>query len=344
MVKWDRFMRGTPLKSSTTLILPPAPNLLTAMRVGFDAITNHVVLILFPVALDLLLWMGPRLRLTQLIRTSFDQMVAVYNVQDEQMAELARSLREMWVVIAEQLNLLGTLRTYPVGVSSLFVSRLPVSTPIGTPVSFEIVSLSGVALAWVLLTLVGLALGSLYFGAVAQVALHGQVSWRETTRDWFRSTIQVFYLAIFWAVLGFIIAIPGSIFLSLAMVGGLSLAQCVILIYAGLVAWLIIPLLFSPHGIFVLHQNMRTSVRTSVKMTRLTMPMTLPFILVILVISTGMNLLWLTPAETSWWMVVGVFGHAFVTTALLAASFVYYRDAERWISRVYPLGGMSGKS
>jgi hypothetical protein len=31
---------------------------------------------------------------------------------------------------------------------------------------------------------------------------------------------------------------------------------------------------------------------------------------------------------------IGVIGHAFVTSGLLAATFVYYRDASRWIQRV----------
>jgi hypothetical protein len=30
-------------------------------------------------------------------------------------------------------------------------------------------------------------------------------------------------------------------------------------------------------------------------------------------------------------MLVGIFGHAFVTTALLAASFIYYRDMNAWL-------------
>jgi hypothetical protein len=32
--------------------------------------------------------------------------------------------------------------------------------------------------------------------------------------------------------------------------------------------------------------------------------------------------------------VVGIAGHAFVSTALLAASFVYYRDANAWLTAV----------
>ena len=31
---------------------------------------------------------------------------------------------------------------------------------------------------------------------------------------------------------------------------------------------------------------------------------------------------------------VGIFGHSFVTTALLAASFVYYRDMNTWLQAV----------
>jgi hypothetical protein len=51
------------------LTLPPAPNLIGAIRSGFDATANHMLLILFPIILDLILWVGPRLRLTELINS-----------------------------------------------------------------------------------------------------------------------------------------------------------------------------------------------------------------------------------------------------------------------------------
>jgi hypothetical protein len=47
-----------------------------------------------------------------------------------------------------------------------------------------------------------------------------------------------------------------------------------------------------------------------------------------------MNFLWNTPSDNSWWMLVGIAGHAFVSTALLAASFIYYRDINAWLSAV----------
>jgi hypothetical protein len=37
---------------------------------------------------------------------------------------------------------------------------------------------------------------------------------------------------------------------------------------------------------------------------------------------------------SSWLAFIGIVGHAFVVTGLLAATFVYYRDATRWVERV----------
>jgi hypothetical protein len=34
-------------------------------------------------------------------------------------------------------------------------------------------------------------------------------------------------------------------------------------------------------------------------------------------------------------LLVGIFGHAFISTTLLAASFVYYRDMSDWLQNVY---------
>jgi hypothetical protein len=62
----------------------------------------------------------------------------------------------------------------------------------------------------------------------------------------------------------------------------------------------------------------------------MTLPTTSLFFLSILAISEGLDILWRVPPETSWLTMIGVGGHAFITSALLAASFVYYRDADLW--------------
>jgi hypothetical protein len=97
------------------------------------------------------------------------------------------------------------------------------------------------------------------------------------------------------------------------------------------VLWLVFPLLFSPHGIFAMRLGMIASVKNSVTLTRRTYSPTIMFFLAAFLLAKGLDLLWQTPADTSWLLLVGIAGHAFIATSLLAASFIYYRDADLWV-------------
>jgi hypothetical protein len=66
----------------------------------------------------------------------------------------------------------------------------------------------------------------------------------------------------------------------------------------------------------------------------MTLPKTALFFLIILLVSEVLDILWSTPKDDSWLILVGIAGHALVTTGMLAASFVYYRDADRWVDWV----------
>ncbi len=79
---------------------------------------------------------------------------------------------------------------------------------------------------------------------------------------------------------------------------------------------------------------MWVSVRQGARLVRMTLPKTSLLLLSILVISEGLDTLWRVPDEKSWLSLVGVAGHAFVSTGLLAASFIYYRDASQWVQRM----------
>jgi len=322
------------MNRDSQLTLPPAPNLIGAIRSGFDAIANHIVLILFPIALDLFLWTGPRLKLTGLIKNTSDQLFKVYSLQDPGMAELIQPVQEAWTLIAEQFNLLAILRTYPVGITSLLVSQLPLNSPFGILASWEIGTFGGAFLASILIALAGIVLGTFYFQAVAQAAITGDISWSKALKRWPKASLQMFYLAIMWFVLLIFITIPGSFLLSFLILSGVSYGQCALFIFIGIVFWLILPLVFSPHGIVMNQNPFFTSVKVSVNLTRKTLPTTVLFILAIFLLSKGLDILWLVPAETSWLLIVGILGHAFVTTALLASSFVYYRDALRWMREI----------
>jgi ABC-type proline/glycine betaine transport system permease subunit len=113
------------------------------------------------------------------------------------------------------------------------------------------------------------------------------------------------------------------------------LANIALLILMFLSLWLIVPLFFTPHGIFVRRQNAFLSIYSSLRMVRFTLPTSGLFVLSIFLLSRGLDLLWSVPENGSWLTLVGFAGHAFITTVLLAASFIYYRDMTDWLKAAY---------
>jgi hypothetical protein len=57
-------------------------------------------------------------------------------------------------------------------------------------------------------------------------------------------------------------------------------------------------------------------------------------VLSVLLIAYGLNFLWNIPSPDSWMTLIGIAGHAFITTSLLAASLIYYRDMQVWLQTV----------
>lgn len=96
----------------------------------------------------------------------------------------------------------------------------------------------------------------------------------------------------------------------------------------------IVPMFFWAHGVFIRQENVITSMMSSIQLTRFTLPTSSLFILTIFLLSYGLNFLWQMPKFDSWITVLGIFGHSFVTTALLAASFIYYHNMNIWVQLV----------
>jgi hypothetical protein len=108
----------------------------------------------------------------------------------------------------------------------------------------------------------------------------------------------------------------------------------VLLLFGIISFWLIFPLFFSPHGIFSGQYTAWRSLLRSIRLTNLTFYKTGFFILLAVVVNQGLNIVWQVPPENSWLMVISIIGHAFVTTGMLAASFVYYQEMTRWVEEI----------
>lgn len=323
------------MKATTSELIPAPPGLLPSLIAGFDAVTTHIALILFPFGLDLILWLGPHLKLTQLIERFAAQMFSFPGLDSPDTAQVMQFNRDIWEYVAQHLNLAAALRSYPVGIPSLMASRLPIETPQGLQAINIVVSSFGAALAWgVLFSFIGLIVGTLYFQLVASSVIPPLMKHFSPIKAWPKTAIQVILLTVVWGLIFIAFSLPGICIISALILGSPALGQIAILLFGGIMIWLLFPLLFSPHGIFIYQDNVLMSLRKGVRVTRMTLPTTGLLFLIIIVASQGLDLLWSSPAENSWLTLVGIIGHAFVTTGLLAASFVYYWKTDQWIQAV----------
>jgi hypothetical protein len=317
-----------------TEALPHPPQLIQSLISGFDAITNHFGLIFFPIILDIFLWLGPRLRIYQIVTRFFQSITSMPGMEAPDVSELVKINRDLWFLVAKQLNLFSILRTFPVGIPSLMVSIQPTATPRGPRLDWEITSVIAILIILGLLTLIGLLFGSVYFWAVAQATLTGGINWVNALRECLWACWQVVVLYLAWLALLVVLSVPVSCLLSVFTFGGVAGGNIGLFLAGGLLVWLIFPLIYSPHGIFVSQIHVWKSISTSLRLVRFTFSGTAMLFLSVVLLSEGLDILWKVPPDTSWLTLIGLAGHGFISTGLLASTFIYYRDANQWVDQV----------
>ncbi len=311
-------------------LLNPPPRLTTAFISGFNAVANHVYLILPPILLDVFLWLGPRLSLEQILTPIVDDMNATLKqLGSADMTQLMNTSIDLWKQFAQQFNFFSFLRTLPVGIPSLMAGNVDPATPLGGFTRLEVNSTAGMLLIGLVMAIFGLLLGCFYFSAVSRSSNgdKGFTFWRCSA--W--QAAQTVLLTLLSIALILTLAVPGMFIISLLTLISPTLATIALFVVAMMAFWFLIPLVFSPHGIFTRQQNAVTSMLTSVRLVRYLMPSVSLFILVAILLIQGLNQLWSVPPASSWLTLVGIAGHAFIATSILSASFIFYRSATAWL-------------
>lgn len=311
--------------------LPPPPGVIGSLRAGFDVVANRVALIFLPLGLDLLLWLGPRLNINALfapyLRLVFEQArlsVAEADLDRFNQYQLlvTKSLQDF-----NLLSLLSKLQLFPIGISSLAAQTFPPATPFGAP---YVIALSSFWMALGLMAVLiplGWLGGGVYFRQVAVSVVGGE----EAGISVANAILQSLLLSMIWLIGMVLLSVPLTLGLGLFALISPSLANFAMFILMFLFVWLIVPLFFTPHGIFVCRQNAFLSIYSSLWLSRFSFPTSGLFVLSAFLLSRGLDLLWSAPQSDQWLALVGFAGHAFITTVLLAASFIYYRDMTDWL-------------
>lgn len=309
----------------------PLPSLIQTIGAGFNLVANKVHLLVLPVLLDLLLLLGPRVRVFDLLHAdlaaAFTQMKASiptgYLTSFQQAYDLLQQM-------LEQINLLGALHTFPIGIPSLLAGNTPMAAPIAGIQIHETGSIIAALLLMIGLSLIGLLLGCVYFAIIANDS--AEVPTHLSFKAFWKQVLNVLLMCVAIIVALCVLLIPASCALSLFSLVSPLIGQVLSIVVFLAAAWMIIPLFFTPHAIFLKRVSFNKAISESFKLARWSSGPTSFFIVLVVVITQGLNLIWSIPEADSWLMLIGIFGHAFIASGLLAASFILFQKDEEWQS------------
>lgn len=245
-------------------------------------------------------------------------------------ADEVQKMLDVYEAMAKSVNLFGLLRTIPIGISSLFVVNQGAGvSPLGGPAVWQVNGLT-FPLWFMFLVFIGWIGGALYFRNVAWAALAEKI---DSIRA-FQAILQTVLISILSNLILFAVSVPMFLVLFVAAQISALLANLIVLFIALGSVWFIVPMFFWAHGVFLNRQNVLTSMMSSLQLTRFTLPTSSLFVLTVFLLSYGLGYLWRIPSMDSWLTLLGIFGHSFVTTGLLAGSFIYYYDMSAWVQAV----------
>ncbi|MFO7664977.1 MAG: hypothetical protein R6X18_20645 [Chloroflexota bacterium] len=295
---------------------------LATLSAGFDLATRYLWLMAIPALLDIFLWIGPRLSFRPLIDTLISSFPTEATVMDP---------RPMLEAIAPFLNQFSYLSVTLLGVPALMAGLSPEQTPI-TPVVIESTGWA----AWIgtlaLFTLLGLFLAAVYFSLIA--AMMRRIAGPDEETDsskplllWIgRTWVRLIALALLFILLILAILLPFSLVAGFIALLSQTLATFVLIGAFILMVSLGIFMGYTPQGMTLNPRNFLPAVSESVQLFQRYLS---PALTLLFIIFTARRLLsWILLAADSgtWVTAVNILAHAYISTALVAALFIFYRD------------------
>lgn len=307
----------------------PPPLVRTFVR-GFNVVAGHAWLIVPPILLDLFLWFGPHLSLQKLLSPIFSQVTAeMVRTAGSTLPENFNEASQMMQTMLAGSNLMTALRSYPIGIPSLMAMVGPMVNPLGAPITYDIPDVGTALLIWLGLTFLGVVFGSAYFTSLARAAGTAVEGIQKVKGLRILGQVLIFTL-LFYAVV-IVVGFPFMMILGVITMISPAIGQVIFMVGTFLVLWFLMPLVFSPFGIFTAGQKVVPSLATAFKLVRGYLRGTGLFVLTAILVEVILDLLWTNIPAGSWLMLLSIGGHAFVSTALITSVFVYYLAGLRWM-------------
>jgi hypothetical protein len=306
---------------------PKPIGVLSALVAGFDRIAAKPLLILPSLLLDLILWLGPHLVVSSLLSTATAGL-SVPAGADPAMAEQLALFRETLDLFGERYNLLTAFSTLPggmpfnflfalltavsVGIPSLAAGRMPVLTPLGPATQVDLANPLIITSVWLVLTLAGILAGTIFQRAIVR-QIEPDVELGNLWRDW----AKLIFLAAGGYLLTMIVLTAGVL---ITGIDGLAYIALPLLFVAGVYA------AFTTHGIIRYRLGIWKAIKQSFQVVRFNFFSATGFLIAAFFIMwLTTTKIWSLAQEDSWIFTLAILGHAFITTMVIAGSYVFFQ-------------------
>ena len=303
------------LKSQTLL-----RTFFSVFKQSIHTVGRHIYLILFPLGLDLFLLLGPRLGLSKILNPLLASLPAIDNF--EQQFNLSwDTFISSTMESVKQFNLFSALRTLPFGLPSIMSSRLGTASPFGISQQLELANFGDALLAFLLFSLIGVFAGTVYFTLMANAVQKDTHIDNKPSTSIFFSFLNLSAFNLSTWTLALLLLIPAVVVLGLLLGLNLGLGYLAYMLIFIVLLSFVMPLVFTPILVIAERLNfIKAAVRSQI-FTRKTGILASFFIVLSITVSYLTNMLWNSAPNTSPFVLIGIFGHALVTTLLLTSSF-----------------------
>jgi hypothetical protein len=303
--------------------------IIDCLSAGYRYLGWRFELILIPIVLDLLLWLGPRFNVAPLFADfarAYGDLATAEGVTPEigqLVGQLSESIRQM----GEGVNLLNGLLSG----SLLHVPSLPVVGAAWLPPgSIDITSAGEAAIWWLVFSLLGLLIGVVYLTLLARRlpigsmagARSGQVA-VAVLRHWLQ--VIGFVLVVVLALL--ILYLPVSFLVGLLALISPGFGSAVMALAFVLTLVVFFYLYFVIAALIMDNVALNVAVLRSLRLVQENLWSTAGFFLLSNLIGLGIALLLVQAAGGAWWAaLLAIVANAYVGTGLSMAYLVFYRS------------------
>jgi hypothetical protein len=301
---------------------------LKSLAVGFEKIAAQPLLVIPSLLLDLFLWLGPHLTIPEVFSRLADTMTIPVGAEAF-LVEQVQLLREGVLELGNRINLVSLVASLPVGLPSLMSGVHPVATPLGEGLLVPIASPVSILFTILLIGIVGQAIGAQFHLWVAQT-----MAPREELANRWGAMLKMVLLAAFAFGMMFLIVMGFSVFAVLMALLLPLFGFIVAFLGFSFIFWAFIYLIFTPHGIIRYRLGIVRAMIESATLVRWNLIPVVGYLILAYGVSWLTNQVWFLPGESTWYTILAIVGHAFVSVTLLAGSYAFYQDRRQWMFAV----------